>query len=141
MESEKKLLPAFKVVDQKTEEKTPGSTNKPKETSPQPAARPIKMPPIPDDTIDNITTQIQPRYCHTDTHTGNITLTLPADVDKYHYSIKFFDLQNKLITEVPHPGTATLIFDKKNFQRRKIIRFVLRKDGVELEEGWMTLYP
>ena len=139
MESVKKLLPENKAVEQKPDDRKTEPSAKPADTTPPQITIKLKMPPVPDDTIDITSTNVFSRYCSADTHTGNITLRLPADVDRYLYSIKFFDLQNHLITEVPHIGTANLIFDKRNFQRKKNIRFVLRKDGVELEEGWLLM--
>ncbi len=138
-ESEKKLLPADKAEVQKQDITITEPASKQTDAGTQPVTLKLKMPPLPDDTIDITATNVTSRYCTADARSGNIILRLPADLERFSYSIKFFDLQNHLITEVPHIGTAALIFDKRNFQHRKYIRFVLRKDGVELEEGWLLM--
>lgn len=111
----------------------------PVEDKPIPAMPKIKLPQIAFDTIDNTSTLIKPRYLFTDPRTGHINMFLPDDVNTHHYSVKFFDLQSQLITEVPRITTAAAIIDKRNFQRKRTIRFVLRKDGVELEGGYLVV--
>ena len=81
------------------------------------------------------------KYLICNAQTGNLLLTLPFDVTSEKYSIRFFDNAGRYITEVPHINSAKLVFDSRNFQQKETIKFVLRKNGVVLEEGIINLNP
>ena len=105
------------------------------------------IPPIPNkqvhgltfDSTDNTNTFQKPKYLFKDPKTGHINMFLPEDIGAHHYAVKFFDLENHLITEVPRIKTTAAIIDKRNFQGKTTIRFILRKDGSVFEEGYLHL--
>jgi hypothetical protein len=82
---------------------------------------------------------IRSRFVFTDPLTGHVTMKLPDDVKQHHYSIKFYDIQKHIIVEIPRINASNIILDKRNFQKRGVLRFVLRKDAVELESGYVTV--
>jgi hypothetical protein len=83
-------------------------------------------------------TFIKSRFIATDVLTGHVNMTLPDDVNQHHYSIKFYDQKNHVIVEVPKVKAAKSIIDKRNFQHKGLYKFVLRRDVVELETGYIT---
>ena len=99
----------------------------------------LKLPRI----TDTIVTApiMKSKYIYVDVVTGHVNMSLPDDVGTHHYSIKFFDQQGRLITDAPRISTAKLIMDRRNFQKRGTIKFVLKKDGQELEDGYLVLRP
>jgi hypothetical protein len=137
LESDKQLMRKTDTVKTAVAESKAQQSSSAPETVPATPLLKLKMPPIPSDTIDNTATNVKSLYFSVDQKTGNIILMLPGNEAKDDYSLKFFDLQGNLITEVPQIGSKTLIFDKRNFRRKKIIHFLLRKDGVEAEEGYL----
>jgi hypothetical protein len=63
---------------------------------------------------------------------GNVNVVLP-DAGKKHYSVKFFDENNKLLFELSEIRDSALILDKTNFQHAGWFRFELY-DGDQLKE-------
>lgn len=92
-----------------------------------------------DDANTNAATLIISKYIFVDTATGHVRMELPQDYATHHYSVKFFDKQNHLATEVPKINAQRIIIDKRNFQRKGIYKFVLRKDYLELESGYISI--
>jgi hypothetical protein len=92
-----------------------------------------------DDPDPNASTIIISRYIFTDTATGHIRMNLPDDVNTRHYSVKFYDSKKHLVTEIPKINAARIILDKRNFQRKGTYKFVLRKDFIEFETGYITI--
>lgn len=90
---------------------------------------------------DNLTVNIKSRFINVDAVTGHINMTLPDDVNKINYSLRFYDKQNALVLEVPKIKASKIIIDRRNFQHSGIYKFVLRRDGLELETGFVTLKP
>jgi hypothetical protein len=84
-------------------------------------------------------TLVRSRYIYTDPATGHIIIDLPDDVATHHYSVKFYDSKNEMITEIPRINTSKIIVDKRNFQRKGIYKFKLRRDAVELETGYVMV--
>ena len=82
---------------------------------------------------------IRSMYIFTDSVTGHVRIALPDDVRKHHYSVKFFDKQNHVVLELPKINAAKIIIDKRNFQRKGVFKFVLRKDAVEFESGFINV--
>jgi hypothetical protein len=78
-------------------------------------------------------------YIFTDPLSGHVKIDLPEDVRKHNYSVKFYDRQNHLIFEVPRINAAKILIDKRNFQHKGLYKFVLRKDAVELESGFVNV--
>lgn len=92
-----------------------------------------------DDPTEQPNTFIKSQYLSTDAVTGHIKMDLPDDVATNHYSIKFYDGRQQLVTEVPHINHAHIIFDKRNFPGKGMYKFVLRRDIVELESGYINV--
>jgi hypothetical protein len=66
------------------------------------------------------------------TRTGNIHVALP-EAAKKHYTVKFFDENNKLLFELSEIKDPSLIIDKTNFRHYGWFRFELY-DGEQLKE-------
>jgi len=84
-------------------------------------------------------TFIKSAYIFVDTLSGHVDMSLPDDVATHHYSIKFYDAEDHMIFEVPRLHHSKIIFDRRNFQHRGVYRFVLRRDVVELESGYVQV--
>ncbi len=94
-----------------------------------------------DDQSDNAGAAIVSRFIFTDKATGHVDMNLPADVSTHHYSVKFYNEKGNMIFEVPKINSQNIIIDKRNFQKRGVYKFVLRRDVVELESGYVTVLP
>lgn len=92
-----------------------------------------------DPTGVNPYTFIKSHYVFTNPLTGHVNMELP-DVTTHHYSVKFFDDKEKQVMEVPHITASPVIIDKRNFERKGIYKFELRKDHAILETGYITIY-
>jgi hypothetical protein len=93
-----------------------------------------------DDSYENSAALIRSRFIFVDPVSGHINMTLPDDVHTHHYSIKFYDQKNKMIIDVPRINAADIIIDKRNFQRKGSYKFILRRDALELESGYIAIY-
>jgi hypothetical protein len=92
-----------------------------------------------DDPVASSPGFIKSRYISADLQTGHIRMSLPDDVQTHQYSIRFYNRQNNMVVDIPHINTARILIDKRNFQRKGTYKFVLRKDGVELEGGYISV--
>jgi hypothetical protein len=90
---------------------------------------------------DNTPIFIKSKYIYTDTLTGHVNMFLPDDISAHSYSVKFFDKNKHLITEIPKISTREIIIDKRNFQRNGVYKFTIRKDYLELESGYIIINP
>ena len=118
--------------------------------SPMTTALPAKKtdePPMPklsihfrDEPATNSATTIRSKYVLSDPATGHIKMTLPDDINSHHYSVKFYDNENHMVVEIPKINTARIILDKRNFQKKGMYKFTLKKDGLELETGYVNIY-
>jgi hypothetical protein len=89
----------------------------------------------------NAYTYIRSQYVFTNPFTGHVNIELPDSADrKSVYSLAFFDQKNKQILEVPKVYEHSIILDKRNFQKKGIYKFELRKDREILESGYITIY-
>lgn len=82
---------------------------------------------------------IKSEYLAVNPLNGHLVITLPDDFGKHTYSIKFYSQGVKLVMEIPELKQAKTILDKRNFQRKGKYRFVLKKDGMELESGYINI--
>ncbi len=94
-----------------------------------------------DDPNTNTPIFIRSRFINSDSATGHVNIFLPDDVFIHLYSVKFFDLQNHMIVEIPKINTPAIILDKRNFQHKGVFKFTLRKDYLELETGYIIVNP
>lgn len=88
----------------------------------------------------NEAADVKSRFIFNDAASGHVTMNLPDDVITHHYSVKFYDREGHMVIEIPHINTAHIILDKRNFQKKGQYRFVLRRDVVELESGYINIY-
>ncbi|MCD6010566.1 MAG: hypothetical protein K0Q79_428 [Flavipsychrobacter sp.] len=108
-------------------------------TQPAPPRPKIKL--TYDEAADNTPIFIRSKYIYTDTLTGHVSMSLPDDMATHSYSVKFFDKDKRLITEVPKINSQKILIDKRNFQRKGVYQFRLRKDYLELESGFIVIDP
>ena len=108
---------------------------------PQPAPRPRITIAFNDEPLaDNVSNTVKSRYVAVNPGNGHIELSLPDDVGTHHYSIKFYDKDNHMVLEVPKINTPKIILDKRNFQKKGTYKFAIKKDILELEHGYITIY-
>ena len=93
-----------------------------------------------DDPDTNLSGLTKPRFLSTDTATGHVVISLPNDIKQHSYSIKFFNGRNHVINEIPRINNPKTILDKRNFQRKGMYKFIIRRDVVELETGFITIF-
>lgn len=82
---------------------------------------------------------IKSMYVSVNRLNGHVEMSLPEEYKGHHFSIKFYNLQKQMIVDVPGINAPKVILDKRNFQRKGKYKFVLRKDGLELESGYITI--
>ena len=92
-----------------------------------------------DDPNTGPATFIKSSYIFVDTLSGHVDMQLPDDVATHHYSIKFYDPAGNMIYDVPRLHHSRIIFDRRNFQHKGIYKFVMRRDVVELESGYVKV--
>jgi len=92
-----------------------------------------------DDPTASETAVVQYRFIKVDALTGHVDMNLPEDVGTHHYSVKFYDEKGTVVMEVSKISRPNIIFDKRNFQKKGIYKFVIRRDVVELESGYVSL--
>lgn len=93
-----------------------------------------------DDLNANAAADVKSKYVFNDALSGHVTMSLPDDIATHHYSIKFYDAEGRMVIEIPKLNTAKIILDKRNFQKKGQYKFVLRRDVVELEQGYINIY-
>ena len=82
---------------------------------------------------------IKSEYLEVSPLNGHLSISLPNDFGRHSYSIKFYNKANNVIMDIPEMKYPSAILDKRNFQRKGRYRFVLKKDGVELESGFINI--
>ena len=107
---------------------------------PSPPEKKITLPPFKEEQGDP-SLSVSPRFIAVAKGTGDININLPDDIATHHYSLSVYDDKSELVTEVPRINVATMIMDKRNFQRRGLYKFVIRTDVVELETGYIEVIP
>lgn len=120
-----------------TSSNTPSIPGKPTDTLQQ-LVNKLRLS-IPDPVEIDAYSYIKSQYVFTNPFTGHITMEIP-DVKKFHYSIKFFDLNNKKVLEIPKIPESPVIIDKRNFKKKGLFKFELIKGMEKLEGGYITIY-
>jgi len=92
----------------------------------------------PDTTVSDAATYFKSRYIKTDPQSGHINIDLP-EVKKYHYVIRFYDQNNKMVLEVPRLQTSPVLLDKRNFQKKGIYRFLITKEKKNFDMGYVII--
>ncbi|GAA4460578.1 hypothetical protein GCM10023093_03500 [Nemorincola caseinilytica] len=71
--------------------------------------------------------------------TGHIDMRLPDDHGAHVYSVAFFNAKKQMVFDIPAIKARVSILDKRNFQRKGQYRFILRRDGVIFETGYVIV--
>ncbi len=87
----------------------------------------------------NAFSYIKSQYIFTNPLTGHVNMELP-DVKSQRYNVKFYDQKEREILDVPRVTASPAIIDKRNFQKKGIYKFVLRRNTTMLETGYITIY-
>lgn len=95
---------------------------------------------FPDDNATNTSLEIKSKYIATDPISGHINMTLPDDYGTRQYSIRYFDKDNKGVIDIPRLNAQKIVLDKRNFQKKGQFKFTIRRDGIELESGYIFIY-
>ncbi len=83
---------------------------------------------------------IIPKFVATHKVFGHVVIKVPVmDFKQYRYSIRFFDLKGCSVADIPHLKLPEVIIDKRNFGRSGNYKFVLRRDGILLESGYVKV--
>lgn len=96
---------------------------------------------VPDPSDINAYTYVRSQYVFTNPFTGHVNIELPDSADKQIlYSLKFFNTDNKMVLDIPKITIQSIVLDKRNFQKKGIYKFELRKNKSILETGYITIY-
>lgn len=82
---------------------------------------------------------IKSQFVFTNPFTGHVNVEL-KDARSGQYELSFYDTKQKRVLELPRVMENEVIIDKRNFQRKGIYRFILKKEGNRVEEGYITIY-
>lgn len=79
-------------------------------------------------------------HVYFNTVTGFIQIELPEeDSIEEVYTIDFFDNKNYRVLRIPNIHEHNLMLDKRNFQRKGLYRFELKRNEELMEEGYLLL--
>jgi hypothetical protein len=92
----------------------------------------------PDTTVSDAANYFKSKYITTDLETGHVYIELP-EVKKYHYAIKFYDQQNKMVVDIPRLNASPVLLDKRNFQKKGLYHFSIRKDNKNFDQGYVII--
>lgn len=95
--------------------------------------------PAANDTDSDPVCIITSKYLQTDASSGNIIIEVNDDVKMHHYSLRFYDRSRTVVVEIPRINAPKVILDKRNFRQRGSYKFVLKKDGGELDSGFVII--
>jgi hypothetical protein len=83
---------------------------------------------------------IQPRFVFIHKVFDHVVIKLPLVNFKQHlYSVRFFNSNGVIIVDVPHIKLEEVIIDNRNFARSGTYKYVIRRDGVLFESGYIKL--
>lgn len=86
-------------------------------------------------------TFIRSKFVSVQTSSGHVEVKLPQDYSEHTYSLKFYNAQGRERIDLPSLAEPVIIIDKRNFQKRGNYRFVLKRDGLEYEAGYVNVSP
>jgi hypothetical protein len=84
-------------------------------------------------------TYAKSQYIYTNPLTGHVNIEV-QDVLRNKYNVRFYDYTNKEVLEIPKVMASPAIIDKRNFQKKGIFKFVLKKNNALVETGYITIY-
>lgn len=85
-------------------------------------------------------TYIKSQYVFTNPFTGHINIEIPKENGYHFFALKFFNLEDVQVLDIPRFTENEVIIDKRNFKKKGIYKFILKKDREKLEEGYITIY-
>lgn len=71
--------------------------------------------------------------------TGHLDVRLPTDHSMHYWSLVFYDQKKQAVLSIPLVKARNVVIDKRNFRRRGVYKFELRRDGVVFEWGYVTV--
>lgn len=86
-------------------------------------------------------TFIRSRYVSVLAANGHVEVKLPVDHTGHTFSLKFYNEQGRVRVDIPDLKEPIVIIDKRNFQKRGSYHFVLKRDGTEIESGYVNVAP
>lgn len=93
--------------------------------------------------IDNIAEPlfVIPVHVGVQKNTGHVFVKLPPDLNGVRHSIYFYDKQGVAVVGIEDLTADYVLIEKRNFQHQGVYKFMLKKDGSELESGYITVLP
>lgn len=85
-------------------------------------------------------TYIKSQYVFTNPFTGHVNIEIPKENGYHFYALKFFNLDDVPVLDIPRFTETEVVIDKRNFKKKGIYKFILKKDRDKLEEGYITIY-
>lgn len=83
---------------------------------------------------------ILPRFVFIHKVFGHVVIKLPVVNFKQHvYSVRFFTVGGVAVIDIPHVKIEESIIDKRNFGKSGTYKYIIRRDGVLFESGYIKL--
>jgi hypothetical protein len=92
---------------------------------------------IPELDLDGIYTD--PVFVRNNKTTGHLDVRLPADYVTHYWSLVFYDKKKQQVLSIPEVKARNVVIDKRNFRSRGIYKFVLRRDDLVFEWGYVIV--
>jgi hypothetical protein len=127
---------ASRIVFNDTTGTTTTATEKSPSKSGSKAALSVK---IPEATGSDAYTYVKSQYVFTNPFTGHVNVEI-KDAATSAYSLKFYDQKDNQVLDIPRISEASVIIDRRNFQRKGIFKFELYRNKEKLETGYITIY-
>lgn len=94
---------------------------------------------IPEPTEEDGFSYIQSQYIFTNPFTGHVNIEIP-DCKKHFYNIVFLNNNDKKVLEIYKVMESKIILDKRNFRKKGIYKFELRRNMKMFETGHITIF-
>lgn len=94
---------------------------------------------IPEVSEDEGISFVQSQYVFTDPFSGHVTISL-NDCKDHYYTLIFLTEDDKKIMEIEKITEPTVILDKRNFNKKGIYKFELKKDHKLFESGRISIF-
>lgn len=93
--------------------------------------------------VDNIAEPlfVIPIHVGVQKNTGHVFVKLSQALDREKNSIDFYDMKGFTVLSIADLRADYVLIEKRNFQHRGVYKFVLKRDGSELETGYITVMP
>lgn len=101
----------------------------------------LKLPPVRQETDFDERHWVQPVHVMVHPGHGNVVVTSGRDWNSACYTISFFDNKGRQIVYMPFLHGQQCIIDKRNFQQKGTFRYVLRRNGFEIENAYIEVDP